>query len=159
MNLETLILSPTGGLVYKFGDLTHAQFESKSYIVSIEWHAEGRSCEPIMCIWARSGGRGAGVFGICLSSIGKYAEMDKNGRITGRPTPECFREAWRAMPTLGRMGLDIEIYELVDVILRHAPDLINCPPAPPAVRLAERGEPLLDMTLKIDGKTIKEETI
>lgn len=153
MNLDSLILSPTGRRVYKFGDLCHAQFESKSYAVSIEWHAEGRSCEPIMCIWSRAGGRGAGVFGICLSSIGKYADP------SGQPTREAFIEARRAMPTLGRIGLDLEIYELVDVILRHTPDLIRCPPAPPAVRRAERGEALLEMTLKQDGKTLREDVI
>lgn len=151
MNLNSLVLSPTGRPVHKFGDLCHAQFQSKSYTVSIEWHQEGRSCEPIMCIWSRAGGRHAGVFGICLSSIGKYADPN------GNPTPQAFRECLRAMPTLGRPGLDIEAYELVDVILRHAPDLINCPPAPPAVRRAEVGEPMLEITQRdIHGKTLSE---
>jgi hypothetical protein len=154
MNLDRLILSPTGRPVMKFGDLTHAQFESKSYIVSIEWHHEARSCEPIMCIWSRSGGRDAGVFGICLSSIAKYADD------SGNPTPAAFRECLRAMPTLGRTGLDIEIHELVDVILRHTPDLINCPPAPPDVRRAEAGEALLEITQKDqNGKTHSEVTV
>lgn len=148
-----MILSPTGKRIFKVGDLAHAQFESKSYAVSIEWHAEGRSCEPVMCIWSRAGGRGAGVFAICLSSAGKYADPD------GNPTPQAFREALRAMPTLGRQGLDIEVYELVDVILRHMPDLIRCPPAPLAVRRAERGEPLLEITTKINGKTHSEVSV
>lgn len=148
MNLDSLILSPTGARVFKFGDLAHAQFQTKSYTVSIEWHAEGRKCEPIMCIWPRAGGRSAGVFGICLSSAAKYADP------SGNPTPECFREAYRAMPTLGRQALDIEVLELVDVILRHIPDLIRCPTAPPAVRKEERGEPLLEVTQKdSNGKT------
>lgn len=154
MNLNTLILSPTGRPVHKFGDLTYRQFESKSYTVSIEWHQEARSCEPIMCIWSRAGGRGAGVFGICLSSIAKYADPD------GGPSRIGILECWRAMPTLGRQGLDIEVFELMDVILKHTPDLIACPPAPPAVRRAEAAPALLEITQKdINGKTHSEVTV
>lgn len=151
MNLDALILSPTGRPVYRIGENSHAQFHSGDYSVSIEWHIEPRSTEPIMVIWPKHGGRDAGAFGICLSSIGKYADP------SGKPTREAFLECWRALPTLGRAQIDIEVFRLLDVILRHTPDLIRCPPAPPAVRQAEAGEALLEITAKDEhGKTIDE---
>jgi hypothetical protein len=154
MNPNALILSPTGRPVYKVGENAWRQFHAGDYSVSIEWYIDGRSCEPLMAIWSRHGGRSAGVFGLCLSSASKYADP------SGRPTREAFIEARRALPTLGRAQLDIEVYKLLDVILRHIPDLLICPPAPIAVRRAEVAEPLLEMTVKDEnGKVIREDTI
>lgn len=150
MNRQNLILSPTGRPLVKVGDNCHTQFHAGQYNVSIEWYVEGRECEPIMAIWSKMGGRDAGVFGICLSSIGKYADP------SGNPTREAFLECYRALPTLGVAQLDMEVYRLLEVILRHTPDLIRCPPAPPAVRRAEVGEPLLEITQMANGKKIDE---
>jgi hypothetical protein len=151
MNHNSLILSPTGRPVFKVGDNCWRQFHAGDYSVSIEWYIDGRECEPAMFIWSKHGGREAGCFGICLSSLGKYADP------SGAPTKEAFRECRRALPTLGRAQLDMEVYRLLDVILRHASDLIRCPPAPPAVRRAEVGEPLLELTTKDqNGKTLDE---
>lgn len=154
MNRDALILSPTGRPMFKAGDNVHQQFTAGEYAVSIEWYLDGRECEPIMAIWSNTGGRNAGIFGICLSSIGKYADP------SGNPTPTAFLEAWRALPTLGRNQIALEVYRLLDVILRHTPDLIRCPPMPPAMRVAEAGEALLEMTVKDqNGKTLKEDVI
>lgn len=150
MNVDALILSPTGRPVYKVGDHCHQQFRAGQYNVSIEWYQEGRSCEPLMAIWSQHSGRDAGVFGICLSSIGKYADP------SGNPTREAFLECWNALPTLGRAQIDIEVYGLLDVILRHTPDLIRCPPAPKAVREAEKGDPLLEVRQVTNGKRVDE---
>ena len=150
MNPNALIVSATGRPMHKIGDNAHAQFSAGDYHVSIEWLIEGRECEPIMAIWSKRSMDG-GCFGICLSSIAKYADP------SGRPTREAFLECWHALPTLGRNQIDIEVYKLIDVILRHTPDLIRCPPAPLAVRRAEVGEPLLEVTTKTeDGKTLGE---
>lgn len=151
MNPNTLILSPTGRPLYKVGENSWRQFHAGDYSVSIEWYSEGRECEPIMAIWSKHGSRDAGCFGICLSSIGKYADP------SGNPTPDAFRECWRALPTLGRAQLDMEVYRLLDVILRHTPDLIRCPPVPPAVRRAEAGEALMEARIQDStGKVHKE---
>lgn len=153
MNTDTLILSPTGRQMFKVGDITHAQFHSGDYDVSIEWLSEGRSCEPIMAIWSRTSDRG-GVFGICLSSIGKYADP------SGNPTKEAFLECWKALPTLGRAQIDMEVFRLLDVVIRHTPDLINCPPIPPAARREEAPGALLEVTLQQEGgKKLAEATI
>lgn len=153
MNTDALILSPTGRPVTKVGDIAHQQFRSGDYHVSIEWLTEGRECEPIMAIWSPTSADG-GVFGICLSSIGKYADP------SGSPTREAFLECWRALPTLGRTQIDSEVWRLLDVVLRHTPDLIMCPPQPPAMRQAEAAAALMDVTLKTAaGKTLREDTI
>lgn len=154
MNREALILSPTGRPMFKAGDNVHAQFSAGEYVVSIEWYLEGRECEPVMAIWSKSGGRNAGIFGICLSSIAKYADP------SGGPTREAFIECWHALPTLGRNQIDLEVFKLIELILRHTPDLIRCPPMPPAMRQAEAGEALLEMTVKDQhGKTLREDVI
>lgn len=152
MNLNALIVSATGRPMHKVGDVAHAQFRSGDYHVSIEWLTEGRECEPIMAIWSPTSMDG-GVFAIALSSIGKYADP------SGGPTKEAFIECWRALPTLGRAQIDVEVFRLLDVILRHTPDLIRCPPQPPAMRRAEAGEALLEITRVENGKTVDESLI
>jgi hypothetical protein len=154
MNPQALIVSPTGRPLVKIGDNAFAQYNAGDYSVSLEWLIEGRECEPVMAIWSKHGGRDAGCFAICLSSIAKYADP------SGNPTRRSFIECWNALPTLGRAQLDFEVYRLLDVILRHTPDLIRMPPAPVAVRRAEVGEALVEMTLKDQhGKTLAEDSI
>lgn len=152
MNRDNLILSPTGRQMFRMGGATAKRvFTRGDYCVSLEWLSEGRECEPIMVIWSAHGGRNAGAFAICLSSIGKYADP------SGKPTREAFIECWNALPTLGRNQIDIEVFKLVDVILRHTPDLINMPPAPVSIRRAEAVQPLLEITQKdSNGKTHSE---
>lgn len=153
MNVDQLILSATGRPLIKAGEIVHRQFTQGDYHVSIEWYREGRECEPVMCIWSPRSHNG-GIFAICLSSIGKYAEPD------GGPTRIAFLECWKALPTLGRNQIDIEVFRLLDVVLRHTPDLINCPPQPPAMALAEAPEALLEVqTITEDGKRISSATI
>ncbi len=153
MYTQHLILSPTGKRLFKVGDVAHAQFTHGQYHVSIEWLNEGRECEPVMCIWSPTSADG-GVFAICLSSIGKYADP------SGNPTPKAFAECWCALPVLGRNQIDQEVFGLLNVILRHTPDLIRCPPQPPAMRLAEAGEAMLELTQRDqDGRTLSETVI
>lgn len=150
MDVNALIVSPTGRPLYCFGKNSHARFTAGQYEVSIEWHLDGRETEPMMAIWRKAGGMHAGVFAVCLSSIGKYADP------SGTPTREAFLECWRALPTLGVNQLVIEVYKLLEVIIRHTPDLINCPPVPRGVRLDEAGEPLIEVTTMINGKRTAE---
>ncbi|HNB45503.1 MAG TPA: hypothetical protein PLL72_14985 [Burkholderiaceae bacterium] len=152
MHLNALIVSATGRRMHKVGDISHAQFRHGDYHVSIEWVSEGRECEPVMAIWSPTSMDG-GVFAIALSSIAKYADP------SGGPTRTAFLECWRALPTLGRAQIDIEVFKLIDVILRHTPDLIRCPPMPPAARQAEAPEPLLEVTTKIGDRKVSEVVI
>ena len=153
MHLKSFLATATGRALFKVGDIAHAQFRRGDYHVSIEWVSEGRNCEPIMAIWSPRSADG-GVFAIALSSIGKYADP------TGGPGPQAFVECWAALPTLGRAQLDAEVFTLLDVILRHTPDLIRCPPMPPAMRLADAPEALLEVRMEDEhGKVHKEAVI
>lgn len=92
MNTTNSLLGTAGVPLYHVGADAHVRFETGDYIVSLEWLNEGRSSEPVMLIWTSGGGVDAGVFGICLSSIGKYADP------SGKPTPQAFLECWSARP-------------------------------------------------------------
>lgn len=139
--------------MFSVGSQAHAQFSTGDYHVSIEWHNEGKTSEPIMLIWSQSSTDG-GVFGICLSSIGAYADA------SGSPTPDGLLRCWDALPMLGRNQIDMEAYRLMDVILRHTPDLIRCPPAPREARLADTGGPMWEVThVNHQGKRIGEALI
>jgi hypothetical protein len=153
MNTNNPILGPAGAPMFAMGHQAHAQFEAGDYCVSIEWHNDGRSSEPIMVIWSKHSADG-GALGICLSSIGGYVEPD------GRASPNGLRNCWRALPTLGRNQIDMEAFRLMDVIVRHTPDLIRCPPAPADVRKADVGAPMWEVThVNHDGKRIGEALI
>lgn len=154
MNKNALIVGPTGKTLVKWGDVSFRQFSRGDYIVSIEWYQDGRECEPIMAIWSKFAGAGAGVFGICLSSIAKYVTP------RGGPTWEGMWECWVALPMLGRNRTEDETKHLMDVILRHTPDLLACPPMSQDQRMADAAEALLEATLRDqDGKTLSEVTL
>lgn len=152
MNTQNPILGANGRPMFSVGGPTaYAVHTHGDYNVSLEWHNDNRESEPVLLIWSATGGLRAGVFGICLSSAGKFAEP------SGGPTDECFFEAFEALPVLGRAQLMIEVKKLVDVIMRFIPDLILMPPAPRDVRLLEARAPLLEITRTDEnGKTLSE---
>jgi hypothetical protein len=134
------------------GANSHAIHEFKGYVISMEW--DEQDGEPVMLIWSALGGRDAGVFGICLSSAGKYADP------SGKPTNEGLYECGMALPLLGRALLPVELHTLVDAVMKYIPDLLMMPPAPRALRLAAKGEALIDITQKDQyDKTISEVSI
>jgi len=156
MNLDKLhqrVLGPNGRPMFGLGGArSYAQREAKGYTVSLEW-IEG---EPAMVIWpSRAGGDAdVGAFAICLSSAAVYADP------SGKPTEECFLRCAMALPDLGKAMLHIELHALVDVVMQFMPDLLTMPPAPRAVRQADRGEALWEITQQDqDGKTISEATV
>jgi hypothetical protein len=149
MNLsQSVIVTAAGQPMFAVGGNTaHQAFEHKGYHVSLEW--DETDGEPIMLIWSERGGREAGVFGICLSSAGKYAEPD------GRPTMEGVIECGRALEVLGRNVSQPEMTALVDVVMRHIPDLLMMPPAPKNLRAHMRRVRLMDVESRDhNGKTL-----
>jgi hypothetical protein len=155
MNTSNPILGASGRPMFQVGGEHAARTHTHGdYIVSLEWLNDGRESEPVMLIWSAHAGRDSGVFGICLSSIGKYADP------SGSPTDECFFEAFEALGTLGRARLGIEVKKLVDTIMRFTPDLIMMPPAPMEVRRRDAGQALVEVTRKDEnGRTIAEDVI
>lgn len=152
MNLnQSLLVGATGRPMFGVGgEKAASTHEYKGYTVSLEW--DETDGEPVMLIWSSFTGRECGVFGICLSSAGKYADP------SGDPTPECFLECWKSLPTLGRNQIDMECYQLVDVVLHFIPALIAMPPAPRALRKAARGQNYMDITLKDHRDRVVDET-
>ena len=134
------------------GDSAFSTHDYKGYVVSLEWdEVDG---EPVMLMWSAAAGRESGVFGICLSSAGKYAQPN------GQPTDEGLSECIRALPLLGRMQLPMELNNLMDVVMRFMPDLLRMPPAPRVPRLRAKGKPVLDVTQQDrHGYTVSEASI
>jgi len=154
MNLKqsTLVSAANRPMFGVGGASSFSTHEFKGYVVSLEW--DDIDGEPVLLMWSAAGGREAGVFGICLSSAGKYADPN------GRPTKEGLFECGRALKVLGRALLLIELHNLVDVVMRFLPDLLRMPPAPRAIRLAAKGQALMDITQQDHyGRTIREVSI
>lgn len=155
MNINPNVVDTAGRELYSFGGReAYATFTEGDYIVSLEWFSGQRSSEPMMAIWNARGGLDAGVLGICLSSIGKYADP------SGGPAPTAMLAVAEALPVLGRAMLTIEVNRLLDVILKRTPDLIAMPPTPREVRLADAGDAMWDIErTDAEGKTIAEVTL
>jgi hypothetical protein len=156
MNINQTILDATGREIYTFGGIhAYETHTYKGYLVTLEWFIGRRSTEPMMCIQSASQGIDAGMLGICLSSIGKYADP------SGRPADTALQACREALPMLGKANLELEVHTLLDVVLHFTPALIRMPPAPMAIRKAEAGKPLLDVELTDErtGKTINEVTL
>jgi len=157
MNTQQPLLSATGRPLFKVGEDSYRQFTEGEYVVSLEWHNDtGSKSEPIMVIWPQYAGRNSGVFGVCLSSIGKYADP------SGSPShdPEGWETVIEALDVLGRELCLREAHKLMDVILRHTPDLIRMPPSPADLKKKDAGAPIWEIEIQDEnGKTIKEASV
>lgn len=157
MNINTPLVDTLGRDLYSLGGPTSWKTGTyKGYCVSLEWFSGRRTTEPMLAIWPVAGGREAGVWGICLSSVGKYADP------SGKPTPEAFAEARATLvECFDRAPLQVEVNTLVDVVMHYIPDLILMPPMPRDARQAEAGKALLEVELSDEntGKTLSEDTI
>lgn len=156
MNINRTFLAPDGRTeIYTFGGQNAlATYNYKGYVVSLEWFVGNKSTEPMMVIQCeRCLGTELGAFGICLSSIGKYADP------SGGATREAMGHVKEALSILGRAKLDIEAHTLLDVILQFTPALILMPPVPMSVRMSEAAPPILDVKHISNGKLVEEASI
>ncbi len=154
MNLsQSIVVSAANRPMFGVGGSNaHATHEYKGYQVSMEW--DETDGEPVMLIWPALSWKESGVFGICLSSAGKYADPN------GSPTKEGLYECGMALSLLGKAPLPIELNVLVDVVMRFLPDLILMPPAPRALRRAAKGQAYMDITQSDQyGRVISEVSI
>ena len=154
MNLNNNLVDPKGREIFSFGGQTaHKTTTFRGYLVSLEWFVGKRSTEPMMVIQSARAGIDAGAFGICLSSIGAYADP------SGGPAAGALEICKGELANLGRAPLDFEARALLDVILQFAPDLILMPPAPMDVRRQESAGPMLEVERKANGVTVSNVTI
>lgn len=146
MNLkQSLVVGASGRALFGVGgENAWRTHEYKGYHVSLEW--DENDGEPMLLIWPATSflEREVGVFGIGRSSASKYLNAD------GTPTPACAEECAIALDALGKALLRVEVITLMDVVVRFLPDVILMPPAPKALRLAARGEALMDI-VQVDG--------
>ena len=150
MDRNNYILDASGKQMFAVGGRNaYATHDAGQYIVSTEWFEN----EPAMFIWSKI--KPMFAFGICLSSIGKYAEPD------GRPNAEGVEELALALPDFGKAMERSELHRLIDVVLRYTPELIAMPPVPLSVRREDAGGALWEVTEKDDktGRTISEASI
>ena len=156
MNLNNNLVSPGGKELFGFGGGTSWRTTLfRGYMVSLEWLVGAKSTEPIMIVQDAKRGHDAGAFGICLSSIGKYADQ------SGGASPGALQACREALATLGKPQLEIEAKALLDLVLHFTSDLIKMPVAPMAVRKTEIGTAMLEVELKNEftGKTEREVSI
>lgn len=151
MNLtQSVILNATGQAMFPIGGTSaYATHQFKGYTVSLEWdESDG---EPMMLIWSNHAGRNAAAFGICLSSIGKYADP------SGRPTDEGIATCAKTLAMLGKGQTTQELHNLVDTVLQFTPALIRMPSAPRTLRRKAMGEAYMDIAMQDrNGKTLNE---
>lgn len=152
MNINTQIVDAQGRELWSAGgDGAYKTGQYKGYSVSLEWFVGARSTEPILCIWPTVAGRSSGVWGICLSSAGKFTTPDN------KPTRECFIEVMEVLSDIfDRVPLKAEVHALTDVVMKYIDDLVMMPPAPKQVQLDAKGRPVVEVTRKENGKTIQE---
>lgn len=156
MDLNPRVIDTAGRELYTVGgENAYRTGTYKGYCYSLEWFVGQRTTEPMLAIWpAISFRESNGVWGICLSSAGKFAGPD------GKPTPECHIEAAIALrDTFDRVALGVDVRNLVDVVVHLLPDLILMPPTPRKVRLEGKVRALWDITRKQNGKTVSEVSI
>lgn len=155
MDLNPRIIDTAGREMFTVGgDQAAYTTTYKGYCVSLEWFVGQRTTEPMLCVWPVINQRESGVWGICLSSAGKFATPE------GTPTPEAFTEAREVLVTMfDRAALGVEVNNLVDVLMRYIPDLILMPPTPRQVVLDSRGRPIWEVERQENGRTVAEVTI
>lgn len=155
MDLNPRIVDVAGREMYTVGgDSSAFTAAYKGYCVSLEWFVGARSTEPMLAIWPAVNERESGVWGICLSSAGKFATPE------GTPTPGAFVEAAEVLrEVFDRPALKVEVAGLVDVLMRYIPDLILMPPTPRQIVLDSRGKPIWEVTRQENGKTVQEVSI
>ena len=108
-------------------------------------------------IWPVRGERNSGCWGICLSSISAYCEFNANDQATGTPTPYARLEAATVVHEMfDRAPIDAEVNNLLDVVMRFAPDLITQVPPPPAELLVSGRKPILEVVRKENGRAVAE---
>ena len=115
--MSDILLSSNGLPLHCFGAKAWKQFEYKGFVISLEMVAK----EPAMVIWPAGALKGAGVYAVCLSAFPYWITE------SGRPTRQAFTMAAKGLLAMELQPLDMEVRTLVDVVLRHIPDVYRMP--------------------------------
>jgi hypothetical protein len=163
MNISP-ILSPDGRPMFSVGGNTSYKTAIKhGYVVSLEWIKLGRHIRSAMCIWPASNvfvtGEGHGIWTITRNCITDFVGFNKDNTCTGGPSEHCMREAREALTILGKDPNDKgALFELVDVVVTFAPELVLMPATPKHVRKQLEDPAMWEVqaTNKDTGKVLSE---
>jgi hypothetical protein len=163
------ILDPLGRPVWVAGgSKAYKQYEHKGYVVSLEWTGNHRRQNACMVIWpgkigkVLNGSSSVGHWVIGRRAIVEFVGFDSYNKCTGSASEHCFRECFEAMQVMGKDKSDRQAFlNLVDTIIKYAPELVTMPAVPKEVKKQLAGPPVWDVTttVKGTGKVIKEATV
>lgn len=156
MNPNSYLFDAHNRPVWSFGGAASFRTTSyRGYNVFFEWLIEPSETQPMLIIQPIRGSAEMGAFAICLGAVGMY--LEPNGSLT----PQAFALCKRALPTLGKADLDMEVHNLMAVVHRFLPDIINMTPVPQAARREEANAPVIEIELKDEssGKTLSEVSV
>jgi hypothetical protein len=161
------IVSPNGDALFSVGGKNSYKTAIKhGYVVSLEWIRLGRHIRAAMCIWPASNvfvtGEGQGIWTITRNCITDFVGFNKDNKCTGGPSEHCMREAKEALSILGKDKNDKgALFELVDVVVTFAPDLVLMPATPKHIRQQLDTDPMWEVqaTNKDTGKVLSEAAI
>jgi hypothetical protein len=161
------IVSPSGEALFSVGGKNSYKTAIKhGFVVSLEWIRLGKHIRAAMCIWPASNvfvtGEGKGIWTITRNCITDFVGFNKDGTCTGGPSDHCFREAREALSVLGKDPNDKgALFELVDVVVTFAPDLVLMPATPKHVRKQLDPDAMWEVTAtnKDTGKVLSEATV
>lgn len=146
MTHQPTLLAPSGVPLRRFGgDGAHRQYETRGYIVSLEWDEDG---EPMTVIWPAGGDLNRGAWLVCLSAYPAMIELD------GRPTKEGFKMTARGLAAMGREVDSHAIITLFDVALDAYSHLVRVPP-----RKAVRDTGMFEATALLNGRVFHERSV
>jgi len=163
MNISP-ILSPDGRPMFSVGGPTSYKTAVKhGFVVSLEWIKLGRHIRAAMCIWPASNvfvtGEGQGIWTITRNAITDFVGFNKDNKCTGGPSEHCLREAKEALSILGKDPNDrAALFELVDVVVTFAPELVLMPATPKQVKKQLEDPAMWEVqaTNKDTGKVLSE---
>ncbi len=157
MNPDTFILDPQGRPTWSFGGPRAWKTTTyRGYDVFLEWLVEPKDTQPVLIVQPVRKDAEHGAFAIALGAVGLY--LDASGNLTPQARALCER----ALDTLGKPKLDIEVRNLMAVLHRWLPELILMPPASMATRREETPDGgLIEVELRDEstGKVQQEVTL
>lgn len=143
MNPDVFILDQHGRPSWSFGGPGAWKTTTyRGYDIFLEWLIEPKETQPVLIIQPVRKDAEHGAFAICLGAVGLY--LDESGDLAPTAKDLCRR----ALASLGKANIEIEVRTLMAVVHRWLPELIKMPPAPPALRREESPQALIEVELR-----------
>jgi hypothetical protein len=150
------ILTQDGKAVANFGGSQAWKTRPvKDYMASWEWRIDPdnpKRTDGVLVLWTSHGDPERGVWVISRRAAGLFSDPHN------RPEPHAFKEAWEALPVLGRNQIKLEVHHLVDVLMDCIDDLVQMPRTPPRVADSLKHEPIFEIIRRDQDRKVLEQT-